>query len=253
MAVVENPQPNPGTGPASEGSKPAGEKLIAGKFKTLEDAVEQGYVGLEKGYHELGEKVTALTRVLEAALTADPNPGPPNAAPDRGGYVDPYGRNPNPQDGRINPADFITDPNKILDEREGKLLEKVGRIVTDVVGNTFAVNEFKSRNPDLVKHEKLVRAYMPDTNPRDSIANRLEEAGKKAREYLASIRAGDNPPGRTPQAGEYVEGPRGPGIYAQVPQTNEAAEKAEEEELAAYITERNADMASHFGVSVKKE
>src|SRR3990167_1610060 len=93
-------QATPAAGSGSEGGNPP--KLIAGKFKSIEEAVEQGYMGLEKGYTELGEKVGALTRILEAALEA-----PVPSANVRQAGTDPHGRGTPATDEEINPADFI--------------------------------------------------------------------------------------------------------------------------------------------------
>lgn len=252
MAVEDEGQGTPATGSGSE----SGKKKIAGKFDTLEQAVEEGYVGLEKLVMANSEKVAALTKVLEAALTADPGPPPEH----RSGYVtdrgtDPYGRRQPPEEDRINPADFITNPEPYLAKREEKLLQGVVRIVTDALAGREAVDNFKRSNPDLVRHEKLVKAFMRETDPRKSVADRLEDAGKAAREYLATMKAefaGGH--SRVPAGNDYVETPRGPGSPGgPVPPVIGEDDEAEKKELADYIRERQQDYAGHFGGNIKKE
>ena len=170
--IIKEGQGTPGAGPGDGGTK----KKIAGKFDTMEQAVEEGYLGLEKLVLANSEKVSALTRVIEAALTTDP--GPPPLDNRSGRASDPYGRSPNPDD-PINPAEFISDPGSYLRQRDERLLQGVVRIVGNAMAGKEAVDEFKRANPDLIKHEKLVKAFMRDLDPRQSISDRLEEAGKQ--------------------------------------------------------------------------
>src|SRR3990167_164394 len=228
MAEEVKGQVTPAAGSGSEGGK----KKIAGKFDTLEQAVEEGYTGLEKLVLGQGEKIAALTKVLEAALTADPG-APPREDDRRGGD---YNRRP-ADDNQINPADFIANPSAELDRRDERLLKGVVRIVTDAMAGREAVDQFKRENPGLVKHEKLVKAFMRETNPRDSIEDRLKAAGKEAEKYLADMKAEfAGKKGKAPEGDDFVESPRGP--VSRAPFSNVPAEEDEEKELAEYIRER---------------
>lgn len=265
------PQGNDGTG-TSDNNNPnpgAPPRLIAGKFKTMEDAVEHGYLGLERGYHQLSEQVGALTRVMEAALTPDPRTGgydrgAPGGVPVGSGGAgrgDDYGRRVDPD--QVDAAAFLTNPQQVLAQREERLLGKVGDLVGNVVANAMAVQEFKSRNPDLTPHERVVQTFMRDLDPRQyrSVGERLDQAGKLARQYLTSIRAGQHGvPNVVPGAGTYVEPPAGGQVPAYTPPGanpdgspmggNSPVQQvtAEEQELLDYIKERNANLNASFGI-----
>ena len=243
----EKDQGTQGAGPGDGGTK----KKIAGKFDTLEQAVEEGYLGLEKLVIANSEKVSALTKVIEAALTTDPGPPPMDQNRSRGG--DSYGRVGSNDDDKINPAEFISDPGTYLRQRDERLMQDVVKIIGSAMAGKDAVDEFKRTNPDLIEHEKLVKAFMRDLDPRQSVSDRLEEAGKQVREYLAGVKsklAGKH--GRPPTGGDYVEEPRGGGVYGRPVLNSQAEEDEEAKALAEYITERQADFASHFG-QMKKE
>ncbi len=221
-------------------------KKIAGKFDTLEQAVEEGYMGLEKGFHSLSETVGKLTKVMEAALTA------PTPIGQTREVVDPYGRDKQPNDDDIDPAKFLINPSEVLKKRDDRLATRIISSVVDLVGNMNAVNQFKADNPDLMKHERIVQAFMNDTDKRLSTADRLKEAGKAARDYLKSLKVDMNAGNPTPSpSGEgYVEGPSNTPIRGSVASPKEDAEG--EADLMEYINERHRNMASHFEAPEKK-
>ena len=228
---------------ANDGAK----KKIAGKWDTIEEAVEQGYVGLEKGYHELSEGLSKLTRVMEQALSTPTAP-----IGTRGNADDPYGRGRQTDEDDIDPAKFLTNPREVLDRRDAKLAKTIVTTVVDLMGNMNAVNQFKVDNPDLVKHEKLVKAFMNDTDRTKTTAERLTDAGKAARDYLKSLKVDLNAGKRTPAPGsdEYVEPPTQGGPRLPVPTKEEDAEG--EASLVEYINDRNKAMAEHFGAVENK-
>ena len=229
------------TTPAAEQGTEGGKKKIAGKFDTIEQVVEEGYVGLEKGFHSLSETVSKLTKVMEAALSAPTPIGSP------GDNRDPYGRDQRKvADDDIDPAKFLINPGEVLRARDEKLAKTIISSVVDLVGNMNAVNQFKADNQDLAKHERIVQAFMNDTDKRLSTAERLSAAGKAAREYLKGLKVDLNAgnPTRAPTGDDYVENPslgRTPS-----PAALKAQEDEGEAELVSYINERNKDMASHF-------
>jgi hypothetical protein len=268
MADAGNPGTPPAAGaPAAQGGnqpvggnqpgQPGGKRLIAGKYETLEDAVEQGIFGMEKAFHQTREDLAKVTRVLEHAVGMNNNPGAGTVPVGSGGrgnyaYPDPYGRGAPPQNDPdyIDPTQFIVNPRQILDQRDQKMLNRVAGVVQDVVANAMIVSEFKRMNPDLVPHERVVRAFMNETDPTKDYASRLADAASMTKEYLARLRGGNNPP---PAGNSYVENPRstgGPG--ATPPQVGAGAipetESEEEKELMDYIRERQTDMAARLGM-----
>ena len=245
MPEIKKPEINqPGAGPQSDGTAGA-KKKIAGKWDTLEEAVEQGYVGLEQAYHRQGEELATIKRLLEEVVAQGPiaNPGAPAIDIDNGsGKVsDPYGR------GTVDTADFLVNPQKYLDERDAKLEKRLVKVVGDSVSGAMAVGDFKAQNPDLAKHERVMRTFMGETDPRKSIPDRLKDAAKMAREYLAKVKAeGQNAGGPAPKGDGYVEGPREGDTGRRAPDPVVAVEGTEED-LVDYIKERQLDIASHFG------
>ncbi|KKK77745.1 hypothetical protein LCGC14_2850520, partial [marine sediment metagenome] len=168
-----------GAGPQGDGTAGA-KKKIAGKWDTIEQAVEEGYVGLERAFHAQSEELSSIKRLLEEVVAQGPpaNPGAPAIDIDQGsGKVsDPYGR------GDIDTADFLVNPKKVLDEREDKFEKRIVKVVGDTVNGAMAVSDFKIQNPDLAKHERIMRTFMGETDPRKPIPERLKDAAKMSRE-----------------------------------------------------------------------
>jgi len=245
MAEANNPQTPPAGAPGNVAGTTNQPKKYAGKYNSLEEAVELGYGGLEKGFQELNEKFGNMTRLLEAAVAPQEPVQQVGAAQNYNAYSDPYGRNTPPQNYAV---DFISDPAKHLQAREDALLQKVVGVVSSTVQNAMAVADFKLRNPDLVKHEPLVRTFMGQTDARKSIVERLEDAAKAARQYISqNFQAPTNPP---PGGSNYVEAPSGaiqhfaPGSPAPIPGNT----SAEEAELVSYLNDRNAAKAQNMGI-----
>lgn len=244
-----------GTGSQNDGgTNQGGKKKIAGKWDTIEEAVEQGYAGLEKGFGEMKQQIANLVTVIETAMTPDPNnPGSPHvdtSGQDGRNTEGGYGR-----PGDVNAADFLVNPNKYLDEREQRLEAKITKIVGNAVNGAMAVGDFKSANPDLVIHEKIVRTFMADLDPKRPLSERLAEAGKQTREFLARVKAGDGQGGTPPKGNQYVETPRGdnpPGAPPAGSDNQPQTKEDEEKELADYIRDRQKRTASHFGAVEQK-
>jgi hypothetical protein len=248
MPVPNNPGTPAAGQPQSEAGNPATPpKKYAGKYNSLEEAVELGYGGLEKGFNDLNEKFSNMTRLLEAAVAAPQEPVPTvggsNYNPQ--GY-DPYSRNtPQPNNFTV---DFLTNPAAHLEAREQAMMQKVANVVSNTVTNAMAVADFKLRNPDLVKHEPLVRTFMAQTDQRRPVAERLEDAAKAARAYIAqNFQAPSNPP---PGGDNYVEQPRGAitGYAPGSPPPPPSSTTAEEQALVDYLNDRNATKAQNMGV-----
>lgn len=242
--------PNSGTPAAGQpqsdaGTQPNQPKKFAGKYNSLEEAVELGYGGLEKGFNDLNEKFANMTRLLEAAVAPQEPVQTVGSNSYQPGY-DPYGRGTPPPNNYT--VDFLTDPARHLQAREDALLQKVSSVVTSTVQNAMAVADFKLRNPDLVKHEPLVRTFMGQTDPRRPIAERLEDAAKAARAYISqNFQAPANPP---PAGNNYVEPPRGAiSNYAPGSPPPPPANTSEDEQaLVDYLNDRNSAKAQNFGV-----
>jgi hypothetical protein len=241
MADEKTPTP-----PAAEQGKEGGKKKIAGKWDTVEQAVEEGIGGLEKGFHSMSENVSKLTKLVEATLT--------QPIGREGVRSDPYQREGRQiVDDEVDPAKFIMNPGEFLRKRDEKLATTIVNQVVDLLGNVTAVNDFKSSNPHLVKHERVVQAFMKDQDPRLPIRDRLNAAGKAAEAYLTSLKVDLNAgnPNPSPQGGDYVEAPSGGTPPRKPIPADDDAEG--EKALTDYINERNRTMADHFGVVEPKK
>lgn len=261
------PQGNEGNtnagGGNQQGQQGQQKRLIAGKYENLEDAVENGIFGLEKAFHQTREDLAKVTRTLELALSGGPgNQGDPRAVPvgtAGGGYQrgDQYGRGRTQQqmeEDRIDPTQWLTNPEAILQQRDEKMLRRVAGVVENVVSNAMVVGDFKRQNPDLVPHERIVRAFMNETDATKPYADRLTDAAGLTRKYLTELRAANggnqNP---APGGNNFTEFPRGgagpqgggPTVPGGVPPQQLAED---EKELMDYIQERNADISARFGI-----
>ena len=249
MAQANNPGTPAGGQPQPDATNQP--KKYAGKYNSLEEAVELGYGGLERGFNELNEKFSNITRLLEAAVTPqDPVPTV-GANPNYNSYgSDPYGRNPAAPvpGGNNNPAvDFIMNPHAVLQAREDALMQKVAGVISSSVTNAMAVADFKVRHPELVKHEPLIRTFMGQSDPRKPVAERLEDAAKAAQAYIAqNFQQPTNPP---PGGNSYVEPPRGnaPHFAPGSPPPAPANTSEDEQALVDYLNDRNATKAQNFG------
>ena len=242
------PQNDGTNNPDPQNAAPAGAKRkIAGKYDSIEEAVEKGYVGLEQGFHSLSENVNKLTRIMESAMAGNDDPAY-NATPvGRGGSSsDPYNRHPSPDD--VDPKEFLLNPGEFLRKRDQQMLGQVANIVQNAVANAQVVNDFRSQNRDLSKHEKLVQIFLKDEDPRQPLRNRLDAAAVKAKAYLAQMKAEANGGNQPPAADDYIDRPAGaPYQQRNTQQSAPQSVNAEEQELVEYINERQAGYASHFG------
>lgn len=274
MAQATNPgTTGEGTQPQDAGANAGGtgqqqagqpKRLIAGKYENLEDAVENGIIGLERAFHQTREDLAKTNRMLELALSGgtsnqqDPRTVPVGTA--GGGYQrgDQYGRGRTQQqmdEDRIDPTMWLTNPEAVLQQRDQKLMRTVAGVVENVVANAMVVGDFKRQNPDLVPHERIVRAFMNETDPTKPYGDRLTDAAGMTRKYLTELRAANG--GNTnpaPSGTNYTEPPRGGGFGPggggpTVPGGLPPQQLGEEEkELMDYINERNQDISARFGI-----
>ncbi len=244
--------PNPETTPSGSAPQPAGatpeggKRKIAGKFDSLEEAVEKGYVGLETEFHSMKGEISAVKKLLEDALSAPDlqrsstvpvgQPGGNNSsAYGRGGELE------------IDPAQFLANPGQVIKQVEDRAYARAVRSSADLIANAMTVQEFRSRNQDLTKHEVLVGSFLQKTDPKKSLDERLEEAAKETRTYLGKLKAEWTGESRTPEGDEYVEGPGG----ERTPRKS-ANEPEPDESLDQYVRGRHMERARHFEIKEAK-
>lgn len=246
MSKVETPvTPQSTEQPVTEGA--GGKRLIAGKYESLEDAVEKGYKELEESHHATRQQMSELSGAVERLVQTLTPIGQSGAG---ARSADPYGRGSAVHDPKAELESFLADPIGVMDRRAAQHQSETLKAVGDIVTNAMAVVEFKASNADLTEHEHVVSHFMKFTSANDPIAKRLKEAGKQARAYLTTLRTKpgeENPPAKAPGAHEFVESPSG----SRTPQVTKKDEAEKDESLADYVAERNASRAKKFGMNVK--
>lgn len=244
-------QANTGTTPSGSEPQKAGatdsgvKRKYAGKFDSLEEAVEKGYTGLETQVQELSTRFSAVAKLLEDALTSDPARGSTVPVGQAGGdNSGAYGRG---GDINIDPAQFLANPGQVIKQVEDRAYARAVKSSADLIANAMVVQEFKSRNHDLIPHEAVVSSFLQRTDPKKALAERLEDAAKETRTYLGKLKAEWTGQSRTPEGDEYVESPGGDRAPRQAANAQEADETLDE-----YVRARHMERARHFGMATKK-
>ena len=244
---MDKPEITPsGSAPQPAGATPEGVKRkIAGKFDSIEEAVEKGYTGLETQVQELSTRFSAVAKLLEDALTSDPARGNTVPVGQAGGpNSGAYGRG---DDFNIDPAQFLANPGQVIKQVEDRAYARAMKSSADLIANAMVVQEFKSRNHDLVPHEAVVSSFLQRTDPKKALAERLEDAAKETRTYLGKLKAEWTGESRTPSGDEFVEGPGG----ERVPR-KPANEQESDESLGDYVRGRHMERSRHFGIKEAK-
>jgi hypothetical protein len=240
MAEPENtPNPNP-QGGGSEGGK---QKLLAGKYKTVED-LEDGYKNLEKGFHETRQEISQLREIVETRL--------PQQDYGQGGE---YGRQV--ADAPVQPqaaqvlTQFYSDPvgtlRAVKDTTKQEILQEQQR----ERAMAQRVSAWAERNPDVTQYQELMEYWVARTDGRLAPEKRLDEAAKKVRERLVELRG--KPREANPNPGDYTPGPSGyryeGGTGGGTHQDDEppSAEAA----LVKHVAERNAGRIKRLGTGGK--
>jgi hypothetical protein len=212
MADAGNNPTNPGGSGSGDGSG-APRRKLAGKYDSVEEAIDKGLFGLEQGFHETREQLGAIKTLLERGMT------PIGRGREDHGYNDDdqgynRGRRPREEDGYdFDEAEFLTSPKRILRERDKRMIDRAKAEIINtnkrMISDSAAVLRFQMKNPDLDEHEHIVEGFYKRTDPNKNVYERLVDAGKETRKYLAKFK-GDNDEGRgagrTPDNDEYVEG-----------------------------------------------
>ena len=221
-----------GKAPITSGSSGAGEgkggdqkRKIAGKYDTVEDAIESLVKGSETSYHQVREEIGAVKQLLERVMMpigTGNNQGQYGQSNQSSQYDDPYRRGRSARDDQddddFDPTEFLTRPGKILRQREERLTERmvgeISRRNAGMIANAATVLRFQQKNPDLDEYEDLVQGFLQNsTDSREPLDRRLKAAAKLTRERIANLKKssrdeGDDErdAGRSPGSDEFVEG-----------------------------------------------
>lgn len=251
---------NPGTSGAAGAGSDSGaaqtqNRKIAGKFNSVEEAIEAIAHNQDQMFNSTREEVGAVKQLLERMMVA-----PVGSRGDEGSYDQGYRRGPEAsRDDDIDPTEFLTSPGKVLRAREAKLIQQIEERVNQrnsaMIANAATVLRFQAQNPDLEEHENLVKGFLQETNPNDQLSKRLKDAAQRTRTYLAKLKGqdegGHRESGRNPNADEYVEGVSSGASDRQAggqgsSGNSQAAAPSADDELMAEIEARRKQKASRF-------
>jgi len=222
--------------PQAPQSDNLGGKKILGKYATVEEA-ERGYRELERFAYEQSRRASEATRQIEQL-----------ASQGAASNVDRFGYASNNQ-GFINPQQeaeynhFVTQPLDYLKRRdeavERRALDRARAEFRTELNARDILSQWKSDNPDLVRHEPLIGTFVAQQPAHLSIREKLDRAGEEARRYLANeiARTSQNRQ-NSPNPNSVVEAPSG-----SAPNFSQASFQeppASEDALAEYIKERNS-------------
>ena len=265
MADAGKPSITPGSGADDKSGNQ--KRKIAGKYDTVEDAVEAIAGASDKNYHEVREEMGAIRQLLERGLApvGSRDRGYGDSGDDDQGYR--RGRRDEDED-QIDTTDFLTNPGKHIKQREAKLKQQLqfqqGKIIQNMVANAATVLRFQMKNPDLDEHEKLVQGFLADTDERAPLNRRLDDAAKKTRAYLKSIKGDDDEDetrrnaGRKPNKDEYVEDAAGAGAGKGADDEGANDDEAKNEDgadtdLAGYVNERKHFKSARFAAPTTRK
>lgn len=219
--------------PQGEGQG-SGEKLILGKFKTVEEAVEQGYSGLEKGYHETRQEMRELRDLIESRL-----PEPQYGQTQKDNFVPQGGDQRDPSTQFL--TRFYQDPLGTLEQyhqaKQQQQMEVQSRAEAQAARNREALARWSEKNTDLQPYGDLLAFYVQQTDGRLSAETRLEQAAKKVRERVNELRGQSKQSGPKPE--DHVEPPSG-GTPGQAQSKPQPQTQSSGSPLATLIAQRNA-------------
>lgn len=236
------------------------QKKIAGKYDSAEHGIESIDKAMTENFHAMQEEQAAMRQLLERALTpiGDRGSGGADQGYDRGKATDSEGDS-------VNPAEFLSDPGKILSARERRIQQQTRQetasLAANLVANATTVLRFQMKNPDLDEHEGIVAMFMKETDPRQPLDKRLKDSATRTRAYLKNLRkgnkddgdgeGGEGNAGRKVSDAEFVEGAARQTGRKVEPAGGGEKEPTSDEELATEVSERKARRAANFGVGVR--
>jgi uncharacterized protein YbjQ (UPF0145 family) len=223
--------------PADEGD----EKLIFGKYKTLEDA-EKGYKEAERKLHETNEKNSRFEERfdrLESRL---------DEGYSRGQQVHQVQE---VDDSTQVLTEFYKNPKKVLSEvkaqavREAK--EELRREAQSTNAHAVVVQKWTDRNKDVAAYPELLTYWVQQTDPKLSVETRLENAAEKVRARILELRG--KPEQGEPDPDDVTEGVDQGGRKPAASGKPRATVLTDpESELAKYTTSRNSRIRKPLGM-----
>lgn len=225
--------------PNSQGSGDGGEKLIFGKYKTIEEA-ERGYKEAERKLHESNERWSKIDERFDAMETR----------------FDEYGRgqrfapaaDPEPvQRSRSTETltRFYQDPEAVLAERDERVVQRLRNEQAQADRNNRLVNDWLGSNRDVAEYPELLTYWVGQQDQRLNPVKKLDAAAAKVRERVAQIK-GEQEHNSAPDPEHIIEAPGGQGDMRQTSRKSVQA-LSQESQLASYVSERNSRARKPLG------
>lgn len=244
MAVENKPQNTPD--PQGSGDAGGDEKLIFGKYKTIEEA-EKAHKDLERKFHEGREEQSRVNERLELLEQRDEGYG-------RGSRFTPQDSAPTTDNTRLL-TEFYQDPAKVLAENRRLAREEAkAELQREQQANTShaqRVQAWTQQNEDVVAYGDLLTHYVGQTDGRLSIETRLDKAAAKVRARVIELRG--KPAAGDPKPEDVIEGVDQGGQPAGGRKPAPAGGNPDpESQLASYATQRNRSIRKPLGVPREK-
>lgn len=226
QANAGNPTLGPDGKPVADGTK-----LIAGKYKTIEEAEAGIKAGEQKMHEALGEAAYWKRQTQELLQGGD-------RASD-GGNDPQHQQQANDQ---TFTRDFLADPKAGLDAYGRKLTERVVTEVSDYLDRRDAVSQYLNANPDIKENPGLFATHLQNVDPAErGIGRRLKAAHETFKVEVRSIkeRAVAEEKARVEfESGQKNRAGTSPGVGAAGGDKPVITEKEEKDSFASYMGER---------------
>lgn len=226
----------------SQSAGDAGEKLIFGKYKTLEEA-EKGYKELEHKYHAGNERFSQFDARLQELETRRH----PTEEVDDG-----YGRGQQfviqqPQQQQQQNTEILTrfyaDPQGTLQQIEERAVQRAEQRITErqrkAQNYQDRVANWAAQNPDVAAHGDLLSFYVQQTDARLAPETRLDQAAERVRKRVLEFKGSNQ---SQQKAEDFVDGAvsgHAGGGAPQQQQQQVARPEVTESTLKSYVAERN--------------
>lgn len=178
------------------------------KFKTLEE-YDKAYQEAERRMHQATREAAELRNTLSYLV---------------------YKTQQGTEEQKPFSEQFFTDPERVLAMRERQLLNQV----TNAIAVQDAITKWRLQNPDLLKYEDKISAFLVEVPTHLPPAERLVEATKAFRQFLGEIKnEGKKMATQTRQTLSKT--------YVETPSSRSSPTSSEEEEsYEGYINRRRA-------------
>ena len=211
--------------PIPQGGNSEGGKLYGGKWKTIEEAVDQGYSGLEKGFHKQAEEMAAMRRLIEERLPEQAyNPQPVNDYREA--------EQANQGASREYLSKFYSDPVGFREEIKRETLNDLGKMQAEQAKLQQVFFEWKTENKDIGDELALTDFYVRQQPLNLTPRQRLDRAAPLVREHIKRYKA---PQSAAPSSEDHIEAPGGQRQSAPAQQKPVSSEQ----EMAGYLAERS--------------